>query len=603
MPTTPPSLEVDLSLTLPSRLLRVLRRKLHTLRVAWQTDGLDGVLAASRAKLRHSIITRTGWIPPSGRRQAPSASFKLRDVPPSGTLISVILPVHNPPARMLEECLDSVLTQTHEAWQLCICDDYSTQADALAVLARYAGLDQRVTVVRPASNLGISGAANLAAQRATGAFLAFLDHDDELHPQALAEIAAAVDGDPLIDIVYSDEDLLGADGSLVEPVRKPDWSPEFLHTCNYVLHCFCIRATLFRQLGGLRSQHDGAQDWDLTLRAAPLARRVHHIPRILYHWRTWAGSTASGRSAKPYGLDAGQRALEEAAAALVPPATVDHGLLPETFRLRRDPEQRPPVTLLILSADSVSEVRGRGRLRILANFLRSISARSTYPDYTILVVGDGEISTESAELLEACGGRSISLPREDGSAYSFARHVNFAVGCVQTEHFVLLHDDLEVISADWIEALMDYAVVPEVAAVGGRLLFADGSTQHAGVIGRPGGPEHIFYRLPKGEIGYHGFSHVVRNYAAVTAAVLAGKRSVFRDVGPFDEALAHDFSDVDFCLRAGSRGYRVVYTPFCELYHFEHASLGRAAPRRAALSLFLERWHAWAECDPFFRPL
>ena len=524
-------------------------------------------------------------------------------MPPSDTLISVIVPVYNPPAQVLDACLASVLAQTHRAWQLCICDDHSTHADVLAVIKRHRSLDSRITVVRSDTNLGIAGASNLAAEQAKGSFLAFLDDDDELHPQALAEIAHAMDIDPTIDLLYTDEDKLDQRGRHCDPFLKPDWSPDYLHSVMYLLHCLCIRTALFRELGGLRSAYDGAQDFDLALRATRTARRVHHIPRILYHWRKLAGSASSGMAAKPYAVDAGRRALADAAAMMVPPAAVEHGLMPGTFRLRRDLQPRPPVTLVIISSDPVSDVRGRGRIRILANFIRSIISKSTYPEYTILVVDDGDISAESAALLDECDGRHVCFPREAGAGFSFSRKVNFAVGCVETEHFVLLNDDLEVISPDWIESLMDYAVVPEVAAVGCRLLFADGSTQHAGVICKPTGPDHVFYRMPKRQIGYYGFSHIVRNYAAVTAAVIASRLSVFRDVGPFDELLAHDFNDVDFCLRAWSRGYRVVYTPFSELFHFEHASLVRAEPNRDELFLWLDRWRSWAECDPFFRPI
>jgi GT2 family glycosyltransferase len=580
----------------------MLRKKLRTLQMAWRDRGARGVLAVADEKIRHSIVVRTGWELPSRGRPSPHVSLKFRDVPPSSTLVSCVVPVHDPPPRILEKCLSSVLTQTHKKWQLCICDDCSSNVDVLTILARYANLDPRITVVRPTGNLGIAGATNLAAEQATGEFLAFLDHDDELHPQALAEIAHAIDVDPTIDLLYTDEDKLERSGAHSDPFLKPDWSPEYLHSVMYLLHCLCIRRTLYLQLGGLRSEYDSAQDFDLALRASMLARSIHHIPRILYHWRKLEGSASVTMAAKPYAVDAGLRALADAAATMVPPARADHGLMPGTYRLRRDLSQRPPVTLAIISGDPVSEVEGRGRIRILANFIRSIVDRSTYPDYTVLVVDDGELSPETATLLEGCCGCRVSCARQDGAGFNFSRKVNFAVSHVETEHFVLLNDDLEVIAPDWIEALMDYAVEPGVAAVGARLFHADSRVQHAGVVcSSPGGPGHIFYRTPKDQIGYYGFSHVVRNYGAVTAAVFASTLSVFRDVGPFDEAFSHDFNDVDFCLRACSRGYRIVYTPFCELFHFEHASLARSKPDRGELSLFLERWRAWTECDPFYR--
>jgi GT2 family glycosyltransferase len=579
-----------------------LRQKLGTLQFAWSNGGLKGLCAVIYAKFRDLVATRLGVTLPAVRTVSVHTSLAFREVAPSDSLISVVVPVHDPQGWVLEACVSSVLAQTHTAWQLCICDDGSVQSEVREILTRYQAIDPRITVVRTDVGLGISAASNLAAQQAEGVFLAFLDHDDELHPQALAEIAHAIDSDPTIDVLYTDEDKLERRDVHTRPFLKPDWSPDYLHSAMYMVHCLCVRTELFRELGGLRSEYDGSQDYDLALRAVRAARRVYHIPRILYHWRKILGSSASSMAAKPHAWEAGRRALADAALSMTPPATAELGLRPGSYRLKRVAEGRPPVTLAIITSDPVSAVRGRGRIRILSNFIRSIVEKSTYPDYSVLVVDDGYLSPESAALLEACGGRRVSFPRADGEGFNFSRKVNFAVGAIETEHFVLLNDDLEVITPDWIEALMDYAVEPGVAAVGARLLLGNGRLQHAGVIIAPHGPGHIFYKMPRSRIGYYDFSHVVRNYSAVTAAVHASTLTAFRDVGPFDEGLAHDFNDVDFCLRAWSRGYRVIYTPYCELYHFEHASLARVRPDSTELRLFLQRWRSWADSDPFYRP-
>jgi len=589
------------------RLIPGFRRKLKTLRKAWREGGVRGVLAKARSSIGNSFVFWTGWTPSrswTGRRPSRELPelLAMRDVPPSRRLISLVLPVHDPPPRVLESCLRSVLKQTHARWQLCICDDASADPAVVAMLGRFAARDRRIILTRVPANVGIAKASNLAAEQATAEFLAFLDHDDELHPQALAEIAHACDEDPTIDLLYTDEDKLDVDGSHRDVFLKPDWSPEYLSSVMYLLHCLCIRTSLFREIGGLRSEYDGAQDYDLALRASARARTIHHIPRVLYHWRMMPGSAAGGIEAKSYAVELGRLALASAAAEMDPPAIADHGQMPGTYRLRRDEAERPPVTLVIISSDPTSDVRGRGRLRILPNFLRSIIERSTYPDYRILVADDGELSSETLDLLASCNGRCVTHSREEGVDFNYPRKVNFALGHVETEYFVLLNDDLEVIAPDWLEALMDYAVIPDVAAVGGRLLFADGSIQHAGVICKPSVPDHVFYKLAKGKVGYYGFSHVVRNYSAVTAAVLAGRRSTFRSLGGFDDAFAHDFNDVDFCLRACKEGYRIVYTPFCELYHFEHASLVRTEARADELQLFAERWQTWTEHDPYYAP-
>ena len=327
-----------------------------------------------------------------------------------------MVPVHDPPPEVLESCLRSVLAQTHRDWQLCICDDRSSDPEVIAVLDRFGARDPRIVITRSEESLGIAGASNLAASLATSEFLAFLDHDDELHPQALAEIAHACDSDPAIDLIYTDEDKLSVDGAHCDPFLKPDWSPEYLCSVMYMLHCLCVRTSLFWEIGGLRSEHDGAQDYDLALRATARARRVHHIPRILYHWRKSTESASTGMEAKPYAVEAGRRVLASAAEEMDPPAKAGHGLLPGTYRLQRDEAQRPPVTLVVITSDPVSEVEGRGRIRILPNFLRSVIERSTYPDYRILVVDDGELAVDTLDLLRACDGRHVSHQRHQGSS-------------------------------------------------------------------------------------------------------------------------------------------------------------------------------------------
>lgn len=310
-------------------------------------------------------------------------------------------------------------------------------------------------------------------------------------------------------------------------------------------------------------------------------------------------------NAKPAGLLAAKRALGEHAAHLDHGAAAVEGLLPATFRLRRSVVHEPPVTLVVLTADPLVEVDGRGRLRLLANFMRNVVEKSTYPAYRILVVDDGEMSDDTAESLEALPAKRVSFVdrRRGESGFNFARKVNFAFGEVETELMILLNDDLEVISSGSIEALLEPLMEPEVGAVGGRRLYPDGRVQHAGmVLGVGGGAGHAFYGLPGDQVGYCAFTHVMRNYSAVTAAVLATRRSVIDETGPFDEALARDYNDVDFCLRARRAGYRIVYTPFAELLHFEGATLRRSSQDPNEVTLFKERWRTVLDTDPYYNP-
>jgi O-antigen biosynthesis protein len=586
---------------------RALRRKFKTFAAIWRLEGGRAAMLMGLASARNSFSYWMGRATVGLRLhlRPPPDVVEASDVPPSRRLITVVVPVYNTPPAVLRECLDSVLAQSHPLWELCVCDDCSTDPATVETLAAYRGSDVRIRIVRAERNLGIAGATNLAAEQASGEFLAMLDHDDTLHPQALAEIAAAVDATPDIDLLYTDEDKIAADGSFCEPYYKPDWSPEHLQSVMYVLHCLTIRKALFWTLGGMRPEMDGAQDYDIALRASLVARRIHHVPRVLYHWRQIPGSAAADVNAKPAGLLAAKRALGEHAAHLDQGAAVVEGLLPGTFRLRRSLAHQPPVTLVVLTADPLVEVEGRGRLRLLAHFMRSVAEKSTYPAYRILVVDDGEMSDDTAESLEALHARRVSFvdPRRAVHGFNFARKVNFALGEVETDLMILLNDDLEVISSGWIEALLEPLMEPEVGVVGGRLLYPDGRVQHAGmVLGVGGGAGHAFYGLPGDQVGYCAFTHVMRNYSAVTGAVLATRRSVIDETGPFDEALARDYNDVDFCLRARGAGYRIVYTPFAELLHLEGATLRRSIQDPAEVALFTERWAGALENDPFYNP-
>jgi GT2 family glycosyltransferase len=587
------------------KLLAAVARKVHTFRAIWRLDGPAMAFRVGAASARNSVVYRAQRLLVMLRLREPSHVVDWREISRSDLRVSVVVPVKDTPPEVLRRCITSVIGQTHQAWELCMCDDHSTDPRTLEVLAAYRGSDPRIRIVTSDEPLGISGATNLAAEQATGAFIALLDHDDELHVQALAEIADAVRAYDDLDLLYTDEDKLGEDGAHREPYFKPDWSPDHLHSVMYLLHCLAIRKALFWRLGGMRSRFDGAQDYDLALRASSVARRIHHVPRVLYHWRMVAGSAAGEVGAKPAALVAGREALAEHAATLDPPGRVEDGLYAGTFRLRRALEPPPEVTLLVLTADPVVELDGRGPTRLLRVFVDSVRERTTYPGVRLLVVHDGELSDESAAAVAAAGGSAVAYddPLRPDRGFSFARKANHAVSLVETEHLILLNDDLEVVSPGWVEALVEPLADPEVAVVGARLLYPDGRIQHAGVvIGVQGGAAHVFHGMPRETRGSGLYPQIIRNYSAVTAAVFATRRSTFDALGGFDEAFAHDYQDVDFCLRAVASGRRIVYTPFAELVHHEGATLRRTAQDPGEVALFRERWAGFMERDPHYNP-
>lgn len=522
-------------------------------------------------------------------------------LPTTGPRISVLVPVYNTPPPVLEECIESVRRQSYSSWELCIIDDASTNYDTVRALERYRGVDARIKIVRASTNQHIAKATNLVAEQATGEFIAFLDHDDTIEPEALAEIALAVTSRPDTDLLYTDEDKIDAGGNRCEPYYKPDWSPDHLLSVMYVLHFLVIRKSLFWRIGGLRPERSGAQDYDLALRAGRVARHVHHIPRILYHWRMIPGSAAAEVDAKPYALQAARAAVEDAVAASGLEAAVEDGLLQGTFRVRYSLAANPPVTLLVFTNDSERDVPGRGRINMVRHFLRSIVDRSSYGNYRIVVVDNGNASAETRRLVSEVGGTMLSYAPE--ATFNYARKANFATRHVSTEHVVYLNDDLEVISEGWLEALLELSQVPEIGGVGGRLLYPNDRLQHSGVVlGVHGGVGHAFWQLSRGEVGYSAYTHLIRNYSAVSGAVFATRMQVMDAVGGFDERLKIDYNDIDLCLRMAKRGWRTAFTPHCELYHFEGSTQARTIQAHEETALFHERWRTVIDLDPYYNP-
>ncbi len=514
-------------------------------------------------------------------------------------LISVVLPVYNVPEVYLRACLDSVLRQTYRHWELCVADDASPKPHVRRVLAEYAARDERVKVVIRPKNGNISAASNSALALATGPYMALLDHDDELAEHALFAVAEQLVADPSLDMVYSDEDKVTPAGKHFDPFFKPDWSPEYFLACMYTCHLGVYRTELVRKLGGWRSAFDSSQDYDLVLRLTATNPKIHHVPDVLYHWRTIPTSTASGAGAKPEASDRARAALQNYLDLTGRPGSVEDGPSPGFHRVRYQIRGDPLVSIVIPSACRAVEVRGRQTWFVL-EAVSSIRRLSTYKNLEILVLDNHDMADGLARQLEPLDVRRLHYADPGGSRFNLARKLNQGGFAARGEQLILLNDDVEVISPDWVEALLGFSQWPDIGAVGPQLLFPDDVQQHNGVNLLEGNPGHPFYMFPGDHPGYFNSSVVHRNWSAVTGACLMTRADVYKRVGGFSEHFPLNYNDVDYCLKVRQLGLRVVYTPYAKLYH--HESVSKAGTDEAELAAFKAEWADRVPRDPYYNP-
>lgn len=521
-----------------------------------------------------------------------------------GPRVSILLPTYNTPEIWLRRCLDSVLAQTWPHWELCVADDASTQPQVRRVLEEYAARDERIRIVWRERNGHISAASNSALALASGDYVALLDHDDELHPAALAAVMGEWRLNPQWRMVYTDEDKIDAAGRRYDPYFKPDWNPDLLMGQNCVSHLGVYARDLVEAVGGFREGLEGSQDWDLALRCSERLApdQIGHVPAVLYHWRAIEGSTARGVQQKDYAHEAGRRAVRDHLARLGETAEVlEIDGMYGAFRVRRAlPEAVPRVSIVIPTRDHAG---------LLRRCLTSILERSTYPDYEIVVVDNQSCEVEALACLEEFAEHPrVRVLRHD-HPFNYAAINNEAVAACRGELVCLLNNDIEVITPDWIEELAGHALRPHVGAVGAMLYYPDDTIQHAGVVvGVHGVAAHPYCGMPRGYPGQMARARLVQSMSAVTAACLMVRREVYRQVGGLDVDLQVAFNDVDFCLRLCERGYMNVWTPFAELYHHESASRGdEDTPEKKQrfaneVEFMVARWGARLKHDPAYNP-
>ena len=520
-----------------------------------------------------------------------------------GPKISILVPLYHTPLHYLQEMVDSVRNQTYTNWELCLADAGLEEASA-AYLRKIMKKEPRIRLRHLKENLGISGNTNAAMELATGEYFALLDHDDLLHPSALWYMATEIAQGA--DFVYTDELTFEDDILNVKNYAfKPDFAPEMLRSCNYICHFSAFSRTLVEKAGGgFRSEYDGSQDYDMVLRLTEQADKVAHIQHVLYYWRASATSVASDISAKQYCLDAAIAALQAHLERLHLKGTVS--LIPQTpgfYKIDYALTAKPLISILIPSCDHIEE---------LDQCIVSILERSSYKNYEILIVENNSRRPETFEYYKKLENRKeirvLYYPKKE--PFNYSKLNNFAARHAAGEVFLLLNNDMEILSENWLEEMLMYAQQPDVGAVGAMLYFPDDTVQHAGVgIGIGGIAGHLHKYFSRGSHGYMGRLHYAQNVSAVTGACLMLRREVYERLNGLNEQFAVAFNDVDFCMRIREAGYRIVFTPYAELYHYESKSRGaETTPEKqkrflGEIKLFQQCWEPQLQQgDPYYNP-
>jgi GT2 family glycosyltransferase len=550
-----PGVERRRSVRQMARIVRaVVRSGRHTgVRGVLKRNGLLGVRDDLMPEYRLWALSREPVPDDLARMARESATLEYQP------RISILTPVYNTRADLLRACVRSVLAQVYPHWEWCLCDDGSTSEATRAVLA--AQTDPRIRVVTQAKNTGIAGASQAALALASGEFVALLDHDDELTPDALYRMVCRLNQSRTADVIYSDEDKRDEDGGLSDPFFKPDWSPEYLLSNMYACHLTVIRKTVIESAGGFRPGTDGAQDHDLMLRLGEVTPRIEHLPHVLYHWRRTHGSTALAPGEKQWANDRGRIAVEDHLRRTGGGSRVESGGVPGLYRARFDVRGDPKLLVIVVGADEAAR-------RLCAEQIR---------------------------------GRTTDVKFEVGEAAAEAAAVNGTVAGSDADYVAVIDASLEMLDAGWAHAMLEYAQQPSIGVVGGKISYADGCLRHIGlVVGVGGGVARALHRQLEPH-GYFGSAMTVRNYSAVSGECLMTRRALFHELGGLTESLPWSVIDVDYCLRARAKGHRVVFTPYAPS-RIRPGGSSSALPDAAALEALRRRWGSVLDDDPYYNP-
>ncbi len=526
-------------------------------------------------------------------------------------LISVVVPVYSPKPNFLRDCIESVQSQIYDNWELCIVDDASPDDTTREIIREYAESDSRISYKLLKTNQHIAAATNVAIKMSKGEFVALFDHDDLLWPNALHEIVKALNNDKQLDFIYTDEDKITENRhEHLGAFFKPDWNPDFLHSVNYITHFSVIRKSLLDKLGGLQSEYNGAQDWDLFLRITSSTKRIYHVPKILYSWRVHDLSTAKSTTSKPYIVEAQRKAIgDDLARQGYKNASVLQDAKHRGYWKVQLPVVGDPLISIVIPT--------KNQYKVVKRCIESIYSKTTYKNFEIILVDTGSTDRRVLGWYKKIMAKYPNLQIIDWpeQPFSYSRSCNKGVEAAKGELLVMLNNDTEVLTTNWLELMAGDAQRTEIGAVGCLLFFPDRRhIQHAGIgIGLGGVAANSFSMMTLMQPmtpTQHLMINTKHNMSAVTAACLMLRKSVYEEIGGFAEEFRVTYNDVDLCLRLREKGYENLYTPYVRLVHHESISVG--APDeikkrdtkefRAAKDLFQSRWASYISHDPNLNP-
>jgi len=517
---------------------------------------------------------------------------------------SIIVPVYNTPIPLLEACVKSVMQQTYTNWQLVLVDDASSCEKVTHYLSRLQSSgNKKITLLKNKRNLHISLASNEGLKQCSGEFVVFLDHDDLLAPQALNEVATTLTQNPSIRWVYSDEDLMSENGKRIAPHFKSQWNPYLLHAHNYITHLCAYQRELLNDLGGFRPGVDGAQDYDLALRASAKLQphQITHIPKVLYHWRMHAESTAFQSGTKLYTVAAGEKALTDYFNEQNQKVDIKEGNLDNFYHVQYIPKQWPKVSIIIPTRDHKS---------VLEACVSSLLSKTDYADFEVIIMDNQSQQADALTYLkELANHDTVSVVKHD-KAFNYSEINNRAVELASGEVIILLNNDVEVINDSWLKELVGLAMQDDVGCVGAKLLYPDQSIQHAGIVmGLGGYAAHSHRGTPESCNGYFNRPNINQVVSGVTGACLTVRKETYLSVGGLDEEFKVAYNDVDFCLKVKAAGFYNVYCAHAQLYHYESKTRGednqdkeKAARFDLEKARLLKKWKPEIENDLYYSP-